>query len=418
MDQTSVNQAKIQMINRSLFLNLLRQEGLCSRATLAKLSGLRQATITNIVGELIHSGLVVETGLIAGEKNRRSIGLTLNDERFQVIGVHLTRQTCTACLMGLSGKLYDKWECPIVPEEQGEAALERVRTMIQTIVREHSDAEILSAGVAVPGPYQESEDRLLFVTGMPGWQDCPVRETLSRGLDLPLYILNDANAGAFAQLWYNSHDAHTQNMVYILAGQGIGCGMIVDGKLLLGQQSLAGEFGHSSIQFDGPICACGNRGCLEQYGSMRALFERISEQLDHGAISRLHRNCLNVHALSQAIKNGDRVASDAYRYVCGFLAMGIVSLMNQLNPGKIVIGDQLAEIYPEMMLDVITKSVESRTNALLAGNIVVEVNQLHPNPSLLGAGAYAVHRELEKPARLLTAVTRHTILYSSRRELA
>ena len=118
MDQTSVNQAKIQMINRSLILNLLRQEGLCSRATLAKLSGLRQATITNIVGELIHSGLVVETGLIAGEKNRRSIGLTLNDERFQVIGVHLTRQTCTACLMGLSGKLYDKWECPIVPKNR------------------------------------------------------------------------------------------------------------------------------------------------------------------------------------------------------------------------------------------------------------------------------------------------------------
>ena len=191
--------------------------------------------------------------------------------------------------MGLSGKLYGRWEHPIALNEEGVVVLSQVRTAIQEILRENPDIEMLAAGIALPGPYQEKEDRLLFVTGVPGWKGCPVRETLSKGLDLPLYILNDANAGAFAQLWYNSGDVKAQNMVYILAGEGIGCGMIVNGKLLLGQQGIAGEFGHSSIQFDGPPCACGNRGCLEMYASMRALRGRIVEQLQNGALSRVDR---------------------------------------------------------------------------------------------------------------------------------
>lgn len=100
------------MINRALVLNLLRQEGLCSRATLARLSGLRQATITNIIGGLIHSGLVVETGLLAGEKNRRSIGLTLNDERFQVIGVHIARDAGGSAVWGCLGNCMDDGSIP------------------------------------------------------------------------------------------------------------------------------------------------------------------------------------------------------------------------------------------------------------------------------------------------------------------
>ena len=171
------------MINRALVLNLLRQEGLCSRATLARLSGLRQATITNIIGGLIHSGLVVETGLLAGEKNRRSIGLTLNDERFQVIGVHIARDAWRISCMGLSGNCMADGEHPIALNEEGVVVLSQVRTAIQEILRENPDIEMLAAGIALPGPFiRKKEDRLLFVTGMPGWQGCPVRETLSKGL--------------------------------------------------------------------------------------------------------------------------------------------------------------------------------------------------------------------------------------------
>lgn len=398
----SINQGKSQIINRSLILSLLRQEGVCSRATLARLSGLKQATITNIAGELIQCGLVVETGLISGEKNRRSIGVTLNDERYKVIGIRMTRSAFYLCLAGLSGRLYSIHEYGISPRESVSSILTCIRMAIQKTAQQHPETEILSACIAVPGPYREREDRLLFVTELDGWKDYPVRETLSLGLDLPLYVINDANASAFAQLWYRSKDQGVENMVYVLAGQGVGCGMIVDGKLILGQQGIAGEFGHSSINFNGPPCACGNRGCLEKYCSMTALRERISELLRSGRSSCLTEIRLTTQAITAAVRAGDHVACEAYRQVCGFLATGIVGLVNQLNPGRVIIGDELAEIHAGILLDVVRRRIENNVNPLMIRNVSIEVNQLHESPSLLGASAYAAHQELSNPVRLLS----------------
>lgn len=403
MYQSSVNQEKIQIINRSLILNLLRQEGICSRATLARLSGLRQATITNIAGELIRCGLVVETGLIAGAKNRRSIGIQLNDARYKVVGVRMERHMFHVGLMGISGELYGIWQHHIEPEENLPAILGRIRAAVQEIVYENPDTEILSTCVAVPGPYQEKEDRLLFVTGMDGWQNCSIRELLSIGLGIPVHVINDANAGAFAQFWYHCQDPAMQDLVYILAGQGIGCGIMVDGKLLLGQRGIAGEFGHSSIRFDGTPCACGNRGCLEKYSSMAALREQIKEQLRCGASSCLHEDRLTVQAISHAVHMGDRVACEAYRQVCHFLATGIVGLINQLNPGRIIIGEELAKIDPNLLLDVVQSDIDRCVNPLAGQDIAVEVNRLPESPSLLGAGAYAAYQMLSNPEPLLMA---------------
>ena len=133
---------------------------------------------------------------------------------------------------------------------------------------------------------------------------------------------------------------------------------------------------------------------------------------------KLHLNVYRHNALAQAVQKGDHVACEAYRQVCSFLAMGIVSLINQLNPGKIVMGGRLAEIHPGLLLDTIYKEVESRTHSLLVGKITLEVNQLHPSPSLLGAGAYAAYQELSHPEHLLTAFADRTALYARARELA
>ena len=93
--------------------------------------------------------------------------------------------------------------------------------------------------MAMPGPYREDRDQLLFVTELSGWQNFPIKKALTEGFDIPIYITNDANASAFAQLWYRSKEYGIRNMIYVLAGQGIGCGIITDGKLVLGQRGIA-----------------------------------------------------------------------------------------------------------------------------------------------------------------------------------
>ena len=263
----SINQERSQIINRALIADLLRQEGVCSRATLAQLSGLKQATITNIIGEFIECGLVVETGLMSGCKGRRSIGVTLNDALYKVIGIRMTRRAFYISVVGLTGKVFTVEEYPIGPRDNVQNTISRIRNAIQDIRRENQGTIIPAACMAMPGPYREDRDQLLFVTELSGWQNFPIKEALMEGFDIPIYIANDANASAFAQLWYRSKEYGIHNMIYVLAGQGIGCGIITDGKLVLGQRGIAGEFGHSTIDYRGEPCECGNRGCLEKYCS-------------------------------------------------------------------------------------------------------------------------------------------------------
>jgi DNA-binding MarR family transcriptional regulator len=151
----SFNQEKIQFVNRSLVLSLIRENKVCSRATLAQLSGLKQTTITNIINELISCNLVVETGLMTGNKGRRSIGLKLNDQYYKVIGIRMTRKSFDITLMGLSGLIFYKNRFKISRDETVQITVSRIRTAIQTVRQDNPDSEILAIGMAMPGPYRE-----------------------------------------------------------------------------------------------------------------------------------------------------------------------------------------------------------------------------------------------------------------------
>ncbi|WP_195984291.1 ROK family protein [Clostridium sp. D33t1_170424_F3] len=397
----SINQEKSQLINRALVADLLRQEGVCSRATLAQLSGLKQATITNIIGEFIECGLVVETGLMSGCKGRRSIGITLNDDLYKVIGVRMTRSAFYTSLAGLSGKIYAVKQYKISPKESVQDTITRIRTAIKTIIRENEGANIPAVCMAMPGPYREDRDQLLFVTELAGWQNFPIKEALTKDFDIPIHIVNDANASAFAQLWYRSKDYGIQNMIYVLAGQGVGCGIITNGKLVLGQRGIAGEFGHSTINYKGALCECGNRGCLEKYCSYLVYYENVTRRLRAGESSFLSEDNLTPASLSDAVKNGDQVAREEYEKVCEFLAIGIVNLINQFNPGMIVIGDELAEIDSRLMLSIVKEHVRECINPLIYNDVVIETNALPESPALLGAGAIAAKNVLSDPTKLM-----------------
>lgn len=393
----SVNQEKSQLINRALILELLHQEGVCSRATLSHLSGLRQATITNIVNEFIERGIVTETGLMTGSKGRRSIGVAVCDDHYKVIGVRMTRSAFYVCLSGLSGKIYEVQQYKITPKESVQTTITHIRAAIQNARSRNKETKIPAVCIAMPGPYYEDKDNLFFVTALSGWNNFPIKKALAEGLNLPIYIVNDANASAFAQLWYRSKDYGVQNMIYILAGQGIGSGIIMNGRLVTGQQNLAGEIGHTSINFNGPLCECGNHGCLEKYCSYLVLCRNIAERLQTGGFSLLDPRKITPEKIADAIRQGDTIATEEFEKVCGFLAIGIVNQINQFNPGLIVIGDELAEICPELLLSTVKKHVQNHINTGIYKNVTIEINQLKESPALLGASAIAAHHVLSDP---------------------
>ncbi len=396
----SFNQGKSQLVNRSLILELIRQEGVCSRAKLAQLSGLKQTTISNIINEFISCGIVVETGLMSGSRGRRSIGLRFNDEKFKVIGVRMTRTAFYIALFGLSGQIFGTKQYKISQKENVQVTITRIRTAIQVTRNENSSSEILDVAMAMPGPYREDQDRLLFVTELSGWQNFPIKEALNKDLNIPVYIVNDANAGALAQVWYRGR-SQIKNQIYVLAGQGIGSGIIENGKLVTGNSGIAGEFGHNTINFDGPACECGNHGCLEKYCSFLVFRENIMKRLQAGEKSSLCGKEISSAEIAQAVQNGDLVARSEYKKICGFLAIGIINLINQFNPGLIVIGDELAQIDPDLLLSIVNIKVHQCINSLVLNDLIIEINQLKESPCLLGAGVVAAQNIFADPARLM-----------------
>ncbi|MBW7571344.1 ROK family protein [Caproiciproducens faecalis] len=398
----SFNQEKIQIVNRSLVLDLIRQQTICSRSTLASLSGLRLMTITNIINELMSCGLVVETGLMSGNRGRRSVGLKLNDDKYKVIGVRMTRSVFYVGLFGLSGQICKKKEYKVSHNEDVEVTIARIRSAIQLTLNENRDCSVLSAAIAIPGPYREDIDRLLFVTELPGWQNYPIKEALTKNLGIPLYIINDADASAFSQYWYRDK----KYLIYVLAGQGIGSGLVIDGKLARGSTGLGGEFGHTSINFNGPECFCGNHGCIEKYCSLLVLYENIKSRLKAKEPSCLFIDNITTETVSVAVKNGDRVACEEYKKVCALLSIGIVNLVNQFNPDIIVLGDELTQIDPDFMLSIVNDKIKQCIQPLTQKGLTVEINPLSENPSLLGAGAIAAQHMIDDPSCIMNQLRR------------
>lgn len=394
----SVNQEKQQQINRALILNLLRKKGLCSRADLARLSGLRGATITNIINEFIQADMVVEEGILTGCKGRRSIGIKINGEKYKVLGIKIGRKSYSIAVLGIDNQLYEvkHFLCsePTIASDMIAEIKKNARKMM-----DDASGEVLAIGVAVPGPYKKKNGKLVFMTNSAGFENVDILNEVQKDFDIPVFIENDANAGAIAEQW--KHDEASEqleeNLVYVVAGEGIGCGIISKGELLRGESNTAGEIGHCSINFEGPVCECGNRGCLEMYCSMEVLKKNIRKRIQEGELTTL-KSDFSYEELRMAIAKNDMLAVEEYTKACEFLGIGIVNVINQINPGNIIIGDLLAELDDrDIFIGTIQKTVQKRVRQSIWEDLNIERSAIKEDAILVGAGMAALERICEEP---------------------
>ena len=168
------NQEKIQDMNRELILNLLRKEGECSRVHLAKMTQLKQATITHIINDFITWGVVKETGFLTGDKGRRSIGISLNNDGYGVLGIRIARKNYSVGLFDLSGTCIHQKRVNIKMSQSPETTMKLVLHDSKALLADSGDRIILAAGVAIPGPYSIKKGRIELMTGVQGWNNISI----------------------------------------------------------------------------------------------------------------------------------------------------------------------------------------------------------------------------------------------------
>lgn len=273
--------------NRSLVLQTLYRSGELSRADLARATGLTRVTISDLVADLIATGLVVELGQRdEARPGKPATLLGIDRTGHCIIGIDLSgAESFLGALLDLDGRVIERRETPL-EDTTGVDALARVVSLAQRLVAA-SRTPVLGIGVGTPGIVDL--DGVVLTAPNLGWTGIPLRARLAEATGLPVFVANDANAAALAELTFGGPgrpagpgparapveaDAHSDapglgkrgDLMVVTVSQGVGAGLIIDGRLVVGSGSAAGEIGHVAVGTDGGLaCACGKRGCLETW---------------------------------------------------------------------------------------------------------------------------------------------------------
>ncbi|WEV72870.1 ROK family transcriptional regulator [Bifidobacterium sp. ESL0790] len=397
-----ISRTDVSEANRSRILWHLYRHGVSSRAQIAKALHLTPAAITKITAKLIDAGIVVETGEIKGSKRRRSIGLAINASRFHFIGVKFARSLVQIGVFDLAGNRVSLVDLPTVDDSTVNEAVTAIHQNVDQLLAH--DPNVVSIGMAVPGPYLRETGRAALVSSMPHWRNINFIEEFAQRSPVPLFIEQDARAGALAQRLFGEPNG-TGSLAYYLLGEGIGLGVIDGGELVYGNLGAATELGHVSIDINGRPCECGNVGCLERYCSAGAIHDEIDKRgIVAGSKTMTHREACA--RLFQASQQGDKAARELVREVGRYAGYGCVTVCNTFNPSRIVIGD-IGAMGGDILLEAIREVVRQRVIPEIADTTDISLSALPTDATVLGAAAAAITRFLDHPMRFLGDTTNH-----------
>ena len=384
-----VNSNSLKERNQNILLTLIKRDEGCSRAELSKKSGLKPATVTKIITRLIDSCIVEETGIVSGEKGRRSIGLKLNKNDYAVIGVRITRTYFQVGMFNLIGEILQQEKVRLDALEGAKTAVDKVLRKVFDFMKRESVRQKLIIGVSVPGPYFPKEGKIHLMTDFPGWEEISLTEVFEEAFSIPVIIDHDANAGALAEWWENSAEIENGTSLYLAVGEGIGSGVVIDGNIFYGTLGTAGEIGHSSIDFDGLRCECGNRGCLTQYASVTKLMKYIKDERDDFSETVIPEDFTFDDVVS-AINADDALAVAVMKKIARHLAYGIINAICAYGPAEIIIGDQMAVIGEPLILE-IKKVIQRRTLQEFAELTTIRTTEFKDDSAFIGAGSLALN---------------------------
>jgi N-acetylglucosamine repressor len=341
-------------INNMHVLKLIRDRGPVARPELAEWTGLGLSTISNIVGELLDNKLVREVGEGDSSGGRRPGLLDLNELARYAFGVKIGPGKAWISLFDLRVRQITIEELEFTLESPPEDVLKDIMTAVERILAKNRIAKklVLGIGICTSGLVDSVSGSCVF-SPILNWKHVNIRAIVQQFSKLDVIVENDVNAYAYGNLLRESN-ADTTNMICITTGPGVGAGIVLGRQLYRGSRGGAGEFGHVSIDQDGPLCSCGRRGCLEVLASDQFLLRRAQELALSGESPLLHslfnNGRLNQTTLLLAAQAGDEQVQALYREMGKNLGCGIANLINLFDPDKIVIGGEGA-VASEFFVD-------------------------------------------------------------------
>ncbi|OIK23258.1 ROK family transcriptional regulator [Streptomyces malaysiense] len=373
--------------NLARVLHAVSAEGSLSRAAVASRIGLTRAAVSTLVDELIRWGLLEELGPERpGRVGRPGSALAVNGRGPAGIGAEIGVDHLAVCAVDMRGAVRaravrrgaNRGRAP-------EPVIAELAALVSQVVAEAEREELWPAGLAVAVPGLVARDSRTVVRA-PNleWRDTDLGGLLPG--DWPLTVDNEANFGALAELWLGA--GTPREFLHVSAEIGIGAAIVVDGRLLRGTRGFAGELGHVPVRPDGPPCACGGRGCLEQFAGQEAVLRAAGLQPREDLVG----------LLAEHAEKGEEGVREALRDAGTALGIALTGAVNLLDPETVVLGGALAGLSPWLL-----PSLEAELRGRTTGPACpVAVSPLGPEGPLLGAAHSVVRAVLDDPASVAT----------------
>lgn len=350
----------MKSLNRTIILNKIRTDGPISRAQIAKETKLTPPTVSSLVGELIDKELVIESEQGESIGGRKPTLLVINSERFYIIGLDVGAKKIRAILIDLSGKAIEKTQSPIPLYISNDDLLTLIKATIANLTSTHETKEVIGIGVGMHGAVDIETGTSLFAPGL-NLRDIPIKKTLETEFDVPVKIDNDVRAMAFGEYWF-MEEKKDENIVTVNIGNGVGAGIVLNGKIFHGKYDLAGEIGHMTIDLNGNLCSCGNIGCWQTLISGPAIADAAKQRLEYFPNSSLLNGDVQKiegKTVYEAALSGDALSTEVLQNTGEYIGIGLTNLIHILNPAKIIIGGGVANASP-IILPKIKETITKR----------------------------------------------------------
>lgn len=385
--------------NKQVILNLIRNNTLINRAAISKKTGLSVPSVMKIVDSFIDMGLVEEVGLGASTGGKPPKMLKFVENAYYSVGVDLGA-TYIICVLMNAQSIVDKVVVPTCFEEGTNGVIRRIIQTIQKLLERSGidKKRIIGVGLAIPGLIDIPNGKVIFSPDIK-WHDVDIVSILKEKLQLHIYMDNSTRAAAFGEKLYG-HAKEFEDYMCINLGYGIGGAIVFHNEVYQGSGGAAGEFGHMTVVPDGPLCDCGNYGCLEAVSSARAMVRDVEKRLLNGedsllnALIKKENGELSAKIIYDGAKLGDKLCQEIVLEALDHLGAAIASVINLLDIGLIILEGGISrngEYFTNNLFD----AIDRHKMQYVGKNTQIVVSELGADATAIGAASIVINQLLQ-----------------------
>lgn len=399
-------------INRSMVLKTIWENDAISKAEIARQTGLSIPTSMKITDELLENGIIRSCGKMGNTAGKRPEMYEFAGDTYYSVGIDISPTKAKAVVMNLNGKVITSCKTSIQDPKDVKGVVHAVSDLIVQVIYESRvpPSVVIGIGVGMPGILDTEQGFVVFSPNF-YWENVHlielIEDDLRKKTDLKLSIsIDNSNRALALGEQYFGAAIGNEFFICINLGYGIGAAAIENGELSTGASGTAGEFGHIVVEKDGPLCACGNYGCLEAMASGKAIAQQarnmVASGIDTNILKLAEGNIKNIEAKTvfEAAKTGDLAAANLVRRAAEYIGIGIASYINLLDPEKIVLAGGMS--CESDLIEQIQKSVLVRRMRFAGRRVKLQVSNLGEYATAIGAAAIYIKKIIQQGGLLRT----------------